>query len=76
MRVEDNLGRLGLAVPNLEELWRVNASGAHYISHFPVKGLLYLRGTTPMRDGRGYLPGVVGRTSISARATRRRATRR
>ena len=39
MRVEDNLGRLGLAVPNLEDLWRVNVSGAHYISHFPVKGL-------------------------------------
>ena len=61
MRVEENLKRLGLAVPNLEELWRVNASGAHYISHFPVKGLLYLCGTTPVRDGRGYLPGVVGK---------------
>ena len=61
MRVEENLNRLGLAVPNLEELWRVNASGAHYISHFPVKGLLHLCGTTPVRDGRGYLPGVVGK---------------
>ena len=50
MRVEENLKRLGMAVPNLEELWRVNASGAHYISHFPVKGLLYLCGTTPVRD--------------------------
>ena len=29
MRVEENLKRIGLAVPNLEELWRVNASGAH-----------------------------------------------
>jgi len=35
MRVEENLGRLGLAVPNLAELWRANASGAHYISHLP-----------------------------------------
>lgn len=61
MRVEEKLSRLGLTVPNLEELWRVNPSGAHYISHFPVKGLLYLCGTTPVRDGRGYLPGVVGK---------------
>ena len=61
MRVEESLKRLGLTVPNLEALWRVNASGAHYISHFPVKGLLYLCGTTPVRDGRGYLPGVVGK---------------
>src|SRR4029450_13050041 len=61
MRVEDNLGRLGLAVPNLEELWRVNASGAHYISHFPVKGLLYLCGTTPVRDAPGFPPGLVGK---------------
>lgn len=61
MRVEESLKRLGLTVPNLEALWRVNASGAHYISHYPVRGLLYLCGTTPMRDGRGYLPGVVGK---------------
>ncbi len=61
MGVEENLRRLGLTVPNLEELWRVNPSGAHYISHFPVKGLLHLCGTTPVRDGRGYLPGVVGK---------------
>jgi enamine deaminase RidA (YjgF/YER057c/UK114 family) len=60
MKVETKLTELGLAVPDLESLYRTNASGAHYISHYPVQNLLYLSGTTPRRDGRGYLPGVVG----------------
>ena len=61
MKVEAKLTELGLAVPDLESLYRTNASGAHYISHYPVQNLLYLSGTTPRRDGRGYLPGVVGK---------------
>ena len=52
---------LGLALPSLEDLYRTNPSGAHYISHFPVQNLLYLSGTTPRKDGRAYLPGVVGK---------------
>src|SRR5262249_60065378 len=60
MKVEDTLKGMGLAVPNLEDLYRSNASGAHYISHFPVQGMLFLSGTVPIKDGKPYLPGVVG----------------
>jgi enamine deaminase RidA (YjgF/YER057c/UK114 family) len=61
MRVEEKLATLGLAVPSLEDLYRTNPSGAHYISHYPVQNLLYLSGTTPRKDGKGHLPGVVGK---------------
>lgn len=61
MKVEEKLGRLGLDLPNLEDLYRTNPSGAHYISHYPVQNLLHLSGTTPRKDGKGYLPGVVGK---------------
>lgn len=61
MRVEEKLERLGLAVPSLEDLYRTNPSGAHYISHFPVQNLLYLSGTTPRKGGGPHLPGVVGK---------------
>ena len=60
MSVEGNLKAMGLAVPSLDELYRTNASGAHYISHFPVQNLLYLSGTVPIKEGRLYRPGVVG----------------
>src|SRR5258707_12135947 len=61
MNVEAKLEKLGLELPNLEDLYRTNASGAHYISHYPMQSLLYLSGTTPRKDGKGYLPGVVGK---------------
>ena len=61
MSIEDKLAKLGMAVPDLEDLYRTNASGAHYISHYPVQNLLYLSGTTPRKDGKGFLPGVVGK---------------
>lgn len=61
MEVEAKVKALGLAVPNLEDLYRSNLSGAHYVSHFPVQSLLYLSGTVPIRDGKPYLTGVLGR---------------
>jgi enamine deaminase RidA (YjgF/YER057c/UK114 family) len=61
MKAEEKLRALGLEVPSLEELYRTNASGAHYISHFPVQNVLYLSGTTPRKDGHAHLPGVVGK---------------
>src|SRR5438309_11211023 len=61
MEVEAKLKALGLAVPDLEDLYRSNLSGAHYVSHFPVQSLLYLSGTVPIRDGKPYLTGVLGR---------------
>jgi enamine deaminase RidA (YjgF/YER057c/UK114 family) len=60
MTVEDKLAKLGMPVPDLEDLYRTNPSGAHYISHYPVQNLLYLSGTTPRKDGKAFLPGVVG----------------
>jgi len=61
MEVEAKVKALGLAVPNLEDLYRSNLSGAHYVSHFPVQSLLHLSGTVPIRDGKPYLTGVLGR---------------
>ena len=61
MRVEDRLRSLGLPLPGLEEEYRENPAGAHFISHFPVQGLLYLSGTVPLKDGRPFRPGVLGR---------------
>jgi enamine deaminase RidA (YjgF/YER057c/UK114 family) len=61
MKVEAKLAALGFELPSLEDLYRTNTSGAHYISHFPVQNLLYLSGTTPRKGGQGYLPGVVGK---------------
>jgi enamine deaminase RidA (YjgF/YER057c/UK114 family) len=60
VHVEAKLEKLGLPLPDLDQLYRSNASGARFISHLAVGNLLYLSGTTPMRDGRPYLPGVVG----------------
>src|SRR2546426_9949997 len=60
MKVEETLKRLELEVSSLEDLYRTNPSGAHYISHYPVQNLLYLSGTTPRRGGQPLLPGVVG----------------
>ena len=60
MHVEEKLDKLGLELPDLDRLYRSNASGARFISHLAVGNLLYLSGTTPMREGRPYLTGVVG----------------
>ena len=61
MKVEETLKKLELEVSSLEDLYRTNPSGAHYISHYPVQNLLYLSGTTPRKGGQPYLPGVVGK---------------
>ncbi len=57
MNIEAKLEKLGLELPNLEDLYRTNSSGAHYISHYAVQNLLYLSGTTPRKGGQSYLPG-------------------
>jgi enamine deaminase RidA (YjgF/YER057c/UK114 family) len=61
MIVEEKLHNLGLHLPNLEEQYRTNPSGAHFVSHLAVQNLLYLSGTTPFKDGRPFNPGVVGK---------------
>jgi enamine deaminase RidA (YjgF/YER057c/UK114 family) len=60
MLVEAKLATLGLSLPDLDQLYRGNAAGARFISHLAVNNLLYLSGTTPLQDGRPYLPGIVG----------------
>ena len=60
MIVEDKLHTLGLHLPDLEELYSTNLSAAHYISHYAVQNVLYLSGTTPMKDGQPFNTGVLG----------------
>jgi enamine deaminase RidA (YjgF/YER057c/UK114 family) len=61
MKAEEKLAKLGLPLPSLEEMYQTNASGAHYISHYALQNVLYLSGTTPRKDGKGYLTGVLGK---------------
>jgi len=61
MRIEQKLADLGFALSDLESEYRRNTSGAHFVSHRAVGGLLYLSGTVPIRDGAPYLTGLVGR---------------
>jgi enamine deaminase RidA (YjgF/YER057c/UK114 family) len=61
MVVEEKLRALGLAVPDLEAEYRENPAGAHFVSHFAIQNLLYLSGTVPLKDGRPFRPGVLGR---------------
>jgi enamine deaminase RidA (YjgF/YER057c/UK114 family) len=60
MEIEARLRELGLVVPDLVEMYARSVSGARFVSHKRVGGLLYLSGTVPYRDGLPYLTGVVG----------------
>ena len=59
--VEDKLTALGFTLPDLDEQYHRNASGARFISHYAVQNVLYLSGTTPMKDGQPFNPGVLGK---------------
>jgi enamine deaminase RidA (YjgF/YER057c/UK114 family) len=61
MIVEAKLTSLGLDLSDLETEYRRTPSHARLISHYAVQNLLYLSGTVPVRDGRPFMPGVVGR---------------
>jgi enamine deaminase RidA (YjgF/YER057c/UK114 family) len=61
MIVEDKLKALGLNLPDLDEQYRKNTSGARFVSHYAVQNMLYLSGTTPMKDGQPFNTGVVGK---------------
>ena len=60
MIVEEKLRALGLPLLDLQEQYRTNLSGARFISHYAVQHLLYLSGTTPVKDGKPFNTGVVG----------------
>ena len=61
MKVEEKLAALGLPLRDLELHYRTNPSGARYTSHVVHRDVLYLSGTTPVKEGSAYLPGLVGR---------------
>lgn len=60
MQIEKKLEALGLPLIDLDQQYRVNSSGARFISHLAVNNVLYLSGTTPVKDGKPYLTGIVG----------------
>ena len=60
MRTEAKLDALGLALFDLDHQYRANPAGARFISHLAINNVLYLSGTTPVREGKPYLTGVVG----------------
>lgn len=61
MIVEEKLTALGLTLPDLEAQYRINPSGARFISHYAVQNLLYLSGTVPVKGGKPLHPGVLGK---------------
>jgi len=61
MKIEAKLQGLGLTLPRLEDQYGTNPSGARFISHYAVGNLLFLSGTVPIKDGRPFGPGVVGK---------------
>lgn len=61
MRAEEKLRGLGLDLWDLEEQYRVNPSGARFVSHLAVHNVLYLSGTVPLKDGKPFRPGVLGK---------------
>jgi enamine deaminase RidA (YjgF/YER057c/UK114 family) len=60
MHIEQKLDALGLTLMDLDRAYRANAAGARFVSHLAVNNVLYLSGTTPVRDGKSHLVGVVG----------------
>ena len=60
MVVEEKLAKLRLPLRDLEQHYATNPSGAHFSSHLVRHNVLYLSGTTPIKEGKPYLPGIVG----------------
>src|SRR5437867_4322596 len=61
MIIEKTLERLGLVLPDLEQLYRTNPSGAKFVSHVAVQNVLYLSGTVPLKDGKPFRQGFLGK---------------
>lgn len=61
MIVEEKLTALGLTLPDLETQYRINPSGARFVSHCAVQNLLYLSGTVPVKGGQPLHPGMLGK---------------
>ena len=65
MIIEEKLTSLGLALPDLDALYRTNRSGARFLSHFAVQNVLYLSGTTPVKDNQPRLLRSLTSLSLS-----------
>jgi len=63
MTIDDKLKKAGLTVPNLEDLYRTERLRRALHLSLPGAEPPLSLGTTPRKDGQGYLPGVVGKTS-------------
>jgi len=61
MIIEKSLERLGLALPDLEQFYKSNPSGAKFVSHVAVQNVLYLSGVVPIKDGKPFLRGYLGK---------------
>src|SRR2546423_10176702 len=61
MIIEKTLEGLGLVLPDLEQLYRTNPSGAKFVSHVAVQNVLYLSGTVPLKDGKPFRTGFLGK---------------
>jgi enamine deaminase RidA (YjgF/YER057c/UK114 family) len=59
--VEATLTRLGLELPDLEDMYRANPYGARHVSHVAVRDTLYVSAHTPRRNNTYYLPGMITR---------------
>lgn len=62
MIVEQKLQALGLELPDPERVYRINASGARFVSHLAVGNMLYVSGTCAVKGGQPFRQGVVGAT--------------
>ncbi len=61
MDPEHALQSLGIALPEMRELYSASRTGAKYVSHVQAGELLYLSGVVPIRGGRPLFQGQVGK---------------
>ena len=61
MQVEKKIAEMGLVLPDLEYEYRNAPSKAKFHSHSAVGNILYVSGATPSKDGKQFMPGVVGK---------------
>ncbi len=61
MQIENKIAEMGLELPDLETEYRTTPSKAKFYSHVAAGNLLYLAGAVPTKDGKPFMPGVLGK---------------
>ncbi len=61
MEIEKRLAELGIELTDPSQGYERSLSGAKYVSYKQVGRLLFPSGITPVRDGKPFMPGVLGR---------------